>query len=135
MAPEYIVHGQLTEKVDVYSFGVLILEMVTGKPNRTIYTSNDSRNLISVVSIFFSPGFSIDKQVLLFKTPFNDIKQVWEHFKHGSVEELFDPNLMLDNDTDDNIKKDILSVVHIGFLCTQEIPSLRPTMSMALNDI
>ncbi|KAL0825464.1 hypothetical protein Bca101_049141 [Brassica carinata] len=31
MAPEYVVHGQLTEKVDVYSFGVLVLEIVTGK--------------------------------------------------------------------------------------------------------
>lgn len=30
MAPEYVVHGHLTEKADVYSFGVLILEIVTG---------------------------------------------------------------------------------------------------------
>ncbi|XP_042500947.1 cysteine-rich receptor-like protein kinase 2 isoform X2 [Macadamia integrifolia] len=31
MAPEYVVHGHLTEKADVYSFGVLILEIVTGQ--------------------------------------------------------------------------------------------------------
>ncbi|KAK1269945.1 Cysteine-rich receptor-like protein kinase 2 [Acorus gramineus] len=31
MAPEYIIHGQLTEKADVYSFGILVLEIVTGK--------------------------------------------------------------------------------------------------------
>ncbi|XLS44768.1 hypothetical protein HN51_001633, partial [Arachis hypogaea] len=27
MAPEYLAHGQLTEKADVYSFGVLVLEI------------------------------------------------------------------------------------------------------------
>jgi len=31
MAPEYVVHGHLTEKADVYSFGVLVIEIVTGK--------------------------------------------------------------------------------------------------------
>ncbi|XP_042496153.1 cysteine-rich receptor-like protein kinase 2, partial [Macadamia integrifolia] len=31
MAPEYVFHGHLTEKVDLYSFGVLILEVVTGQ--------------------------------------------------------------------------------------------------------
>ena len=51
MAPEYIAHGQLTEKVDVYSFGVLILEVVTGKPNRAIHTSENIHNLVSLVSV------------------------------------------------------------------------------------
>lgn len=31
MAPEYVVYGHLTEKADVFSYGVLILEIVTGK--------------------------------------------------------------------------------------------------------
>jgi hypothetical protein len=30
MAPEYVVRGQLTEKADVYSFGVLVLEIACG---------------------------------------------------------------------------------------------------------
>ncbi|KAI8527042.1 hypothetical protein RHMOL_Rhmol12G0045800 [Rhododendron molle] len=33
MAPEYIVRGKLTEKADVYSFGVLVMEVVSGKKN------------------------------------------------------------------------------------------------------
>ncbi|GLJ38802.1 hypothetical protein SUGI_0790950 [Cryptomeria japonica] len=30
-APEYAVHGQLTQKADVYSYGVIVLEIVSGK--------------------------------------------------------------------------------------------------------
>ncbi|KAJ0720833.1 putative non-specific serine/threonine protein kinase [Helianthus annuus] len=41
----------------------------------------------------------------------------WKHFKQGTVEDIFDPNL---------------KVVHVGLLCTQEGPSLRPSMSAAL---
>lgn len=29
-APEYAIHGQLSEKVDAYSFGVLVLEIISG---------------------------------------------------------------------------------------------------------
>lgn len=32
-APEYALHGQLTEKVDTYSFGVVILEIISGRRN------------------------------------------------------------------------------------------------------
>eukprot|EP00253_Pinus_taeda_P024522 PITA_24522 len=34
MAPEYALRGQLTEKADVFSFGVLLLEIVSGRKNR-----------------------------------------------------------------------------------------------------
>ena len=55
MPPEYLVHGQLTEKVDVYSFGVLLLEIVTGRQNnktKTIeYSSECLDNLITIVSL------------------------------------------------------------------------------------
>jgi len=31
LAPEYAIRGQLTKKADVYSFGVLLLEIVSGR--------------------------------------------------------------------------------------------------------
>nr|GMD26274.1 cysteine-rich receptor-like protein kinase 2 isoform X1 [Ipomoea batatas] len=59
-------------------------------------------------------------------------KQAWMHFQQGTVHELFDPNLMLHNYHNINVKNEVLRVVHIGLLCTQEAPSLRPSMSKAL---
>ncbi|KAH9294982.1 hypothetical protein KI387_038570, partial [Taxus chinensis] len=33
-APEYATHGQLTDKADVYSYGMLVLEIVSGRKVR-----------------------------------------------------------------------------------------------------
>ncbi|KAL1342735.1 hypothetical protein AAHE18_09G179200 [Arachis hypogaea] len=40
MSPEYAMLGQFSEKSDVFSFGVIILEIVTGQKNANSYTSN-----------------------------------------------------------------------------------------------
>ena len=50
MAPEYLAHGQLTEKADVYSFGVVFLEIITGR--RVIDNSlpSEEQNLVVWVS-------------------------------------------------------------------------------------
>ena len=60
-------------------------------------------------------------------------KQTWKHFESGTVEGIYDPNLMVDEkEGGGSIKEEILRVVHIGLLCTQETASLRPTMSKVL---
>ena len=33
MSPEYINRGKLTDKADVFSFGILMIEVVTGRIN------------------------------------------------------------------------------------------------------
>ena len=33
MAPEYAMRGHLTEKADVFGFGVVALEILSGRPN------------------------------------------------------------------------------------------------------
>ncbi|KAK1428008.1 hypothetical protein QVD17_16824 [Tagetes erecta] len=42
MAPEYALWGHLSYKADVYSFGVLALEIVSGKSNNKYVPNNDS---------------------------------------------------------------------------------------------
>ena len=33
LAPEYVYYGQLSDKTDVYSFGVLLMEVISGRRN------------------------------------------------------------------------------------------------------
>ncbi|PIN04178.1 Activin A type IB receptor, serine/threonine protein kinase [Handroanthus impetiginosus] len=46
MAPEYLAHGRLTEKADVYSLGVLLLEIVTGSQNNRTKASNYTDSIV-----------------------------------------------------------------------------------------
>ncbi|CAH9112046.1 unnamed protein product [Cuscuta europaea] len=66
LAPEYVLGGQLTLKADVYSFGVLILEVVSGK-------SNSSTN------------WGGQQKILL--------EQAWQLHEGGNLLELVDPEL------------------------------------------
>ncbi|KAK2993221.1 hypothetical protein RJ640_005189 [Escallonia rubra] len=47
MAPEYLIRGQLTEKADVYAFGVLALEIACGRKNSVFV--NDSGSVLQCV--------------------------------------------------------------------------------------
>lgn len=42
MAPEYAMHGRFSVKTDVYSFGVLVLEIISGKRNSGLGFSEDT---------------------------------------------------------------------------------------------
>ncbi|XP_060188082.1 cysteine-rich receptor-like protein kinase 10 isoform X2 [Lycium barbarum] len=49
MAPEYAMHGQYSVKSDVFSFGVLLLEIISGKKNSSFYQSDGAQDLLSYV--------------------------------------------------------------------------------------
>ncbi|GLT46504.1 hypothetical protein SLA2020_202510 [Shorea laevis] len=46
MAPEYAIDGKFSVKSDVFSFGILLLEIISGKKNKGFYHLNDNLNLI-----------------------------------------------------------------------------------------
>ena len=72
MAPEYFMHGELNEKTDVYAFGIVLLEIITGR--RPIEASRPQleQNLHSWVSEVFSVNlickfFALTSSVSMFR--------------------------------------------------------------------
>ncbi|KAK7394721.1 hypothetical protein VNO78_15256 [Psophocarpus tetragonolobus] len=47
MAPEYIMHGKFSVKSDVFSFGVLVLEIVSGQKNHSIHHEENVEDLLT----------------------------------------------------------------------------------------
>ncbi|GKV22648.1 hypothetical protein SLEP1_g32499 [Rubroshorea leprosula] len=65
-APEYALHGQLSEKVDAYSYGIVVLEIISGQ--KSSETRSDS----------------VDEFLL---------KQAWSLYENNKHEELMDETL------------------------------------------
>ncbi|KAG0622173.1 hypothetical protein M758_3G077100 [Ceratodon purpureus] len=99
IAPEYATLGQLSDKVDVYSFGVLCLEIISGRRN---------------IDETAHPG-----QVYL-------RNYAWHLHAEDRLMELVDATLDL---TDEEMQRDAQRLIKVGLLCTQNDPERRPTMA------
>ncbi|XP_078158295.1 cysteine-rich receptor-like protein kinase 6 [Carex rostrata] len=66
MAPEYVMRGQFSIKSDVFSYGVLVLEIITGKKNSGTFENEETEDLLSFV---------------------------WKHWTNGTITEVADPSL------------------------------------------
>ncbi|KAI6704388.1 hypothetical protein NL676_007350 [Syzygium grande] len=66
MAPEYAIHGNFSVKSDVFSFGVLVLEIVSGQRNNLYRTGNETEVLTSYV---------------------------WKNWREGSISNIIDPSI------------------------------------------
>ncbi|KAF8689298.1 hypothetical protein HU200_042094 [Digitaria exilis] len=64
MAPEYVTRGNYSVKSDVFSFGVMVLEILTGRKNKRSSKPRQSEDLLATV---------------------------WEHWKAGRASETIDP--------------------------------------------
>ncbi|KAM6595340.1 hypothetical protein CsatA_005864 [Cannabis sativa] len=99
MAPEYASDGNFSIKSDVFSFGILILEIVSGSKSRSLYDENSTLNLV---------GYA------------------WTLMKEGNEFKLIEKCLL--KDPNDNMEE-ALRCIHIGLLCVQQMPIDRPDMS------
>ncbi|KAF5450361.1 hypothetical protein F2P56_030721 [Juglans regia] len=60
MAPEYVMHGNLSVKADVFSFGVLVLELISGQRNSSLSFNVDAQNLLDWAYKLFKKGRSLE---------------------------------------------------------------------------
>ncbi|XP_026392467.1 putative receptor-like protein kinase At4g00960 [Papaver somniferum] len=60
MAPEYAMHGKISEKSDVFSFGVLVLEILCGKKNNSFNDPDVSGDLLSYAWRQWNIGTALD---------------------------------------------------------------------------
>ncbi|XP_029149386.1 cold-responsive protein kinase 1-like [Arachis hypogaea] len=105
-APEYAIYGQLSEKVDTYSYGIVILEIISGRKSTEIVKNNNNDD--------------DDHEYL--------IKQAWKLYEQGKHLELVDKNL----DPNDYDVEEVKRVIEIALMCTQASPSKRPKMSQVV---
>ncbi|CAN8245104.1 unnamed protein product [Cochlearia groenlandica] len=104
MSPEYAWTGTFSEKSDIYSFGVLMLEIITGKEISSFSYGKDSKNLLSYA---------------------------WESWSETGGLNLLDEDLA---DLDSVNSAEAGRCVHIGLLCVQhqaiDRPNIKQVMSM-----
>nr|CAD1839014.1 unnamed protein product [Ananas comosus var. bracteatus] len=102
MPPEYAQYGDVSPKVDVFAFGVVLYELISAKEAivRTDESTMETKGLI----ILFEEALS-------------------EPDPKEGLRKLIDPRLGEDYPIDS-----VLKMAQLAKACTQENPQLRPTM-------
>ncbi|OVA01692.1 Protein kinase domain [Macleaya cordata] len=77
MAPEYVMHGNLSARADVFSFGVVVLELISGQKNSTFNQDAESSCLL---------------------------EWAWKLYKKGRSLEIIDPTLALIGEAIEQVK-------------------------------
>lgn len=133
-APEYAVSGHLSEKVDIYSFGVVVLEIISGQRCSDLHTNSDSNS--DSIYLLDEVHFSLYKRhVSVTISPkmakcvrFSKILILCRRGKCGMHQKLADEMLDRKEYRVEQVKK----MVEIGLICTQSPASSRPSMSEIL---
>ncbi|XP_057795952.1 cold-responsive protein kinase 1-like isoform X2 [Salvia miltiorrhiza] len=56
LAPEYAIRGKLTRKADVYSFGILLMEIVSGRSHRDKRLPAEAQNILQMAWNLYEKG-------------------------------------------------------------------------------
>ncbi|KAF3433839.1 hypothetical protein FNV43_RR24942 [Rhamnella rubrinervis] len=103
MSPEYAFEGLFSEKSDVFSFGVLLLEIVSGRRNSSFHQDEESSSLL---------------------------KFAWKLWNENNIIALTDPALRSGTHDDEN---EIMRCLQVGLLCVQESARSRPSMPSVIS--
>ncbi|EEE61690.1 hypothetical protein OsJ_16163 [Oryza sativa Japonica Group] len=116
LAPEYAMRGHMTEKVDVFAFGVVLLETLAGRPNYDDVLEEDK------IYIFEWPNPHVTSSNM---QPQDLIYSTWSGgcTKTKAPLKTENPNLTEFN------SEEVLRAIHVALLCTQGSPHRRPSMS------
>ncbi|KAK8522643.1 hypothetical protein V6N12_056344 [Hibiscus sabdariffa] len=98
MAPEYIRNGRLSAKADVFSFGVVVLELISGQKNSSFNIDVDAQSL-------------------------SLLEWAYKLYKKGKSLDFMDTAMALSA-----VPEQVAMCIQIGLLCTQGDPQLRPDM-------
>ncbi|KAL9332044.1 hypothetical protein ACSQ67_001654 [Phaseolus vulgaris] len=105
-APEQVEVKKLSQEADVYAFGVLVLEVLTGRSPSTPYPGSAAR-----------PRVEDESEVDLPKWVGSVVKEEW-------TAEVFDEELLRYK----NIEEELVAMLHVGVACVAAQPEKRPSM-------
>ncbi|XP_058726098.1 G-type lectin S-receptor-like serine/threonine-protein kinase At1g11330 [Vicia villosa] len=107
MSPEYAMGGLFSEKSDVFSFGVMLLEIISGKKNTSFYNHEEAISLLGYV---------------------------WKLWKEGETVSLIDSEIYNPNNVDHVLRCIHIGLLCVQETA-KERPTMTKVVSMLNNDI
>ncbi|MBA0803962.1 hypothetical protein Gohar_014119 [Gossypium harknessii] len=126
LAPEYAIRGQLTKKADIYSFGVLLLEIVSGRCNTNRRLPVSDQYLLERYPrpLPMSDTYADTSTWYDHSNMEKLVKPAWDLHDQKQLAELVDVSMGGDYNNEEAHK-----FLKISLLCTQDMPKQRPSMS------
>lgn len=125
MSPELALEGQLSAKSDVFSFGILCLEIISGRQNTDInYLGTEMQTLLSWVCAISSFSFFLFLVMRLLVTV-GVVCQAWSLQSKRQQLDMLDQRLRDSGCDEGQVKK----VFCIALCATQDSVVARPSMS------
>ena len=129
MSPEYAYWGHVSTKSDMFSFGVIVLEMVTGRRNKQCVQRHLRLRVCAepckCTLLLGQCGRDMSHMCFTYMYINGSYVQVWDKWRAGSTGDVLDPSLA----ESQYPESEVLNCIEIGLQCVQENPADRPDAS------